>query len=371
MKIVIIIILILLLIIVAIISFSIYKISNIKDHKDLEGSIDKYATKYILDGNSIGLVIGILKNEKIVITGYGTTKKGEQILPNAFSLFELASVSKVFTTSTLQLLVDEGILKLDDTIQPLLANKVNLPESAQNTTLQDLATHHSGFPKVPETLFSKEIDFTNPYKDLVRQDMYDYLETCEGKKKEGKFDYSNFGMGLVGHLLELKTKIGFEELVKQKLLQPLEMNHTTITIDSLNKNQVVQGYDENEEPTPIWIDDVLTGAGSFLSNGLDMVKFIQANLDEKETKISKSLIQTHQPITKQTGLGWMLPQIMDKLIGNKDIIWHNGMTGGSASFITINKKEDYGIIILSNKAVDITSFGMKLSVMVKTQSWKE
>lgn len=348
------------------------KAENIKDEKNLAAVVDEHANKFIADKKSYGLVIGIFKNNKTYIKGYGTKEKGQIMPPDSQTTFELASVSKLFTTSTLQLLIDDGELKIDDKIQNLLSNKVKLPASAQNTTLQHLATHLSGFPSLPNSFTAKMTDETNPYKDLVITDMYDYLKLCEGKQSEGTFEYSNFGMGLLGHILEIKTGQNYEKLVKQKLLDKLEMYNTFITIDSTNKSRIIQGYDENGNIAPIWTDNVLTGAGSFLSNAEDMVKFIKNNLNENETTIAKSLAKTHlQQLNGETGLGWMPPSEIDKFLGNKNIIWHNGMAGGYASFLAIDKLNNYGVIVLSNKSVDITSFGRKLTVRIRTQSWKE
>lgn len=349
-----------------------YKTSNIEDKKNLQLTIDNQANKYISEENAFALVVGIVKDGKVYLKGYGTTVKGKNILLDSSTTFELASTSKLFTTATLQILVDKGILKLDDKIQTIIGDKVKLPLSAQNTTLRHLATHLSGFPSLPNSFIAKMKDETNPYKDLTTQDIYDYLINCEGKQRDGTFEYSNFGMGLLGHLLELKTGLQYEQLVNQHLLTPLGMNNTFVTIDSTNETKIIQGYDEDGNPSPIWEDKVLTGAGSFLSNGSDMVKFIKANLNENETAISKSLLATHQQqLNAEMGLGWILPSSVDKMLGNKDIVWHNGMAGAYASFIAIDKVNNYGLFILSNKAVDVTKLGMKLTISVRTQSWKE
>lgn len=372
MKIIGIIVLILTAIVAGIYFYIKYKANNIEDRKNLESTIDTQANKYISEGNSFGLIVGIVKNGKVFIKGYGSTEKGKNILPDSLTTFELASTSKLFTTSTLQILADEGVLNLDDKIQTILGEKVKLPLSAQNTTLRHLATHLSGFPSLPESFIAKMNDETNPYKDLITQDIYDYLKNCEGKQKEGTFVYSNFGMGLLGHLLEFKTGVKYEQLVKEKLLNPIGMNQTFVTIDSNNKAKIIQGFDENGNQAPIWEDKVLTGAGSFLSNGNDMLKFIKANLNDKETIISKPLLATHiQQLNGETGLGWILPSSTDKLLGNKNIVWHNGMAGGYASFLAIDKVNNYGLFVLSNKAVDVTKLGMKLTINVRTQSWKE
>lgn len=349
-----------------------FKTNNVEDKQNLEVSIDKQATKYIQEGNSLGLVIGVVKNGKTFFGGYGTINNGKQIPPDSLSVFELASTSKLFTTSTLQLLVDERQVKLEDKIQTFLTDKVKISSSGQNTTLLHLATHLSGFPSLPNSFIAKMTDERNPYKELVTQDLYNYLRTCEDKQAEGNYDYSNFGMGLLGHLLEIKSRTKYEKLVSQKLLDPLQMKNTFVTVDSTNKNSIVQGYDENGNEAPIWTDNVLTGAGSFLSNASDMVKFIKANLRENETTISKSLIQTHKrQLNGETGLGWILPSSADKLLGNTDIVWHNGMAGGYASYLAVDKTNGFGIIVLSNKAVDVSAFGMKMVLTIRTQSWKK
>ncbi len=344
-----------------------YKSTHVKDNKNLELSINKQSNRFISERNSIGLVIGVVKNDKAWIQEFGTIKKGEKALPDSNSIFELASISKLFTTSTLQLLVDDGKCKLVDKIQTILNDKVRLPSSAQNTNLLHLATHTSGFPALPSSFLEKMTDESNPYKDLVTEDIYKYIQRCAEKQEEGKFEYSNFGMGLLGHLLELKTGTKYEILVRQKLLEPLGMKNSFVTKDSLNKDKIVVGYDEDGNPSPIWTDTVLTGAGSFLSNASDMIKFIRANLNNNKTAISKSLIRTHQQqLRGETGLGWILPNEIDKLLGNKNIVWHNGMAGGYSSFIVVDKVNNYGIIILSNQAKDVSKFAMQLTKTVST-----
>lgn len=362
----------LLVLFVAGFAFVQYKVNNIKDNKDLQATIDKLANKYVADGNAIGLYIGVVKNNKIYLQAYGVTKKGSNILPDSNTIFELASTSKLFTTSVLQLMADEGVVNITDKIPPFLKSKVLLPQIAENTTLQHLATHLSGFPSLPNSFLAKMNDETNPYKDLVTQDIYDYLKKCEGKQPDGTFEYSNFGMGLLGHILELKSGIKYEKLVSQKLLLPLQMKNTFVTITTENQKHIAQGYDANNSEAPIWKDDVLTGAGSFLSCGADMIKFVKANLKANASTLSASLLKTHQQqLGGENGLGWILPSSTDTLLGNKSILWHNGMAGGYASFICVDKLNNYGLFILSNKAIDVTKLGMKLTIATRTQSWKE
>lgn len=362
----------LIVILVLLLSYAKYRLDNIKDQGDLAKLIDTEAQKFINEGKSNGLVIGIVKNGQVYLKGYGTIKKGENIIPDGKTIFELASTSKLFTTSTLQILSDNKLINLNERIQDILKDKVALPKIAQNTNLIHLATHTSGFPSLPNSFLLKMTDSINPYKDLVTQDIYDYLIHCDGKKTEGKFDYSNFGMGLLGHLLEIKINEKYEQLVKDKLLIPLKMNNTFITIDISFQDLIAQGYNENDQPTPIWIDSVLSGAGSFLSNGEDMIKFIKANLNENETSVSNSLLKSQKKVENlEHGLGWLYPDFFDKFMGEKNIVWHNGMAGGYSSFIGIDKVNNFGIIVLSNKSIDVTLLGMRLARYTRTQSFKE
>lgn len=371
LKIIGIILLILIVIITILVLYTRYRMNNPVDRGNLEAALDKQAGDIIAKEQSYGLVIGVYKNGRSFTKGYGTVMKGKSIAPNGETSFELASTSKLFTTTLLQILCDRGIVHLDDKIADLLRDHVILPAAAANTTLRHLATHTSGFPSLPQSMLEKMQDENNPYKDLKTQDLYDYLKTCTDKNPEGGFEYSNLGMGLLGHILALKMGCDYEEAVQRELLRPLGMNHTFVTIDSGNAAGIAQGYNELGNPTPVWTDSVLTGAGSFLSSAADMLLFIRANVD-KTHPLHTSLAATHIPQSgTDMALGWMLPDGYDKFVGNKTILWHNGMAGGYASYIAIDPITGNGIIVLSNKSIDITSKAHILMRIVNTQSWKQ
>jgi serine-type D-Ala-D-Ala carboxypeptidase/endopeptidase len=366
MKILVIIISSILLLMLGLILYVRYRSHNISDKKDLQTSLDKRINKFLETNKINGLVVGVYKNGRSSIKSFGNSR------PDSASLFELASTSKLFTTSVLQILSDKGYINLNDKISDILKDKVKLPAVALNTTLNDLATHRSGFPSIPDSFIAKMTNEQNPYESLVIEDLYEYLATCKDKKEEGRYEYSNFGMGLLGHLLELKMNIKFEDLVKQELLSKLEMTQTTITLNENTNKLLIQGYSEAGDPNPVWIDNVLTGAGSFLSNANDMIKFIRANLDTSYSPVSNSLIKTHPSrMNGNMGIGWAEPTFIDNFLGNENIIWHIGMAGGYFSYLSIDRSTNSGLIILSNKAKDISFLGTTLTRVVCTQSWKE
>jgi CubicO group peptidase (beta-lactamase class C family) len=346
---------------------------NIKDTKNLEEIVGRISDGYVNKNGNVGLIVGVVRGDRVFIKGFGKKSKERGDAPDAQTIFELASIGKVFTASAAQILSDRGEISFDDSIDKRLNPKVKLCEKAKNITLRQLATHTSGLPSFPESFIPKIKDELNPYKDLTVQDLYDYLATCENLGKAGSFDYSNLGMGVLGHILELKTGKSYETIVKDEIINRLEMKNTTITLSAEQRELLAQGYNEQGNPNPVWEDSVLTGAGSFLSNAEDMTKFIRANFDASHSEISNFLLKTHEKQTGgETGLGWhYYSRFFAALTDEEDVIWHNGGAGGYASFIAINKKTKSGVIVLSNTTDDVTWLGTRLNFSAKNISFSD
>jgi CubicO group peptidase (beta-lactamase class C family) len=367
------------LIVVAVISTVVYlkyQMGNTLDKKNLEAVIDSEVNKFISPKIPHGLVIGIYKNGKSFIKGYGIIDKESTLVPVSTTSFQIASVSKIFTASLLQILCDESIINMDATLGELIGSSISLSSAAQQVTLKQLVTHTSGFPSVPKPLLTKIIKrvgeenlMLDPYSHLDPQFIFDYLRTTEDKHKPGRFEYSNFGMGLLGHILEIVTGRDFESLSAEKIFLPLGMRGTGITLTQAMEEQLAQGYTAKGEPAPLWTFSSLASAGAFNSNVEDMMKFIRANIEDDSSN-SQSFKKMHVPqFNGVTGIGWMQPTFLDRVFGNRKIIWHNGMVGGYASYVSIDLDTKTSTVILTNKAIDITMLGMILTRQVRTQSW--
>ena len=346
-----------------------YRANNIADTRDLKERIDKRVEKELNDQKRKGIIVGVVKNGTVFIKGYGTVKEGLQEKPDSMTLFELASIGKLFTTSALQIGISRREFGLNDPIATYLPPEIALPNTFR-ATLLNLATHTAGLPSLPKNMIEKMKDEKNPYKDISMNDLYDYLKRCDENTPVGQYEYSNFGMGLLGHILELKYGQTYEHIIQKEIGATIGMDNTVITRSEEQEKKLAQGYDETGQPNPVWQDTVLAGAGSFLSNAADMTKFIKANLDVRYCAISPQLIACHEPqLSGETGLGWHLATgFFDDLLGIKGIIWHNGGAGGYSSYIALDKQSKSGIIIMSNSATDITDFGMKLMLLVKNIS---
>ena len=347
-----------------------YSVNNSKYKGTLKNAVDVQVEKFLHKGDVNTLVVGLYKGGKSYIKAYGEDEADEN------AVFQIGSITKVFTALLLQILCDEKVVYMDQTLGELIGSEYKLSEAAKTITLRRLATHTSGLPSIPEVLHDhiieqvgKESQLINPYSHLDIASIFNYLSTTEDNHKIGKFVYSNYGMGLLAHVLEFVSNQPFELLLQEKILSPLAMTSTGITLADKMHQLLVQGFTSDGNHTPLWTFDALAGAGALNSTAADMLKFIEVNIDGN-TSISNALQQMAQPqFNGKTGIGWMKPSLIEKFFKNKNSVWHNGMVGGYASYLSIDESDGSGLIILANKAIDVTMLGVLLTQKLRTQSW--
>lgn len=353
-----------------------YRMANAKDEKNLQAAIDGEILKFARQPNFRGLAIGVYKDGKSYFKGYGALSETVDASPDATTIFQIASVSKLFTATVLQILCDEGVVSMDATLAELIGHSMPLSAAAQQVTLRQLATHTSGFPRIPRSLEEKAIaaakgddPLLDPYSHLGPQFFFDYLATTEDKKEPGRFEYSNFGMGLLAHVLERVTGKDYESLVSEKILVPLGMDGTGIALSPALQAKLAQGHTAKGAPTPAWRFAALAGAGAINSSVQDMVRFVQASV-ETGGLLAVPFEKMRVPQFKgDTGIGWMQPTFIDRFLGNEQVVWHNGMVGGYAAYLSIHAKTRTGVVILTNKALPADMVGMLVMRKVRTQSW--
>ncbi len=304
------------------------------------------------------IVVAIVNENGTRFVSYGKTAQ----TPNAKNadentVFEIGSITKVFTGTLLAAAVKRGEVQLNDPISKYLPKNVKTPTyAAKEITLIDLATQSSGLPRLPANLVPKNLH--NPYADYTLAQMYEYLSSYQLTREIGtKYEYSNFGMGLLGHILSLRAGQSYEDLVKTRILQPLAMTKTAITLTPGLKSNMAQGYDENGEPIANWDLPTLAGAGALRSTAQDLAKFVAANAGLLKSDLSGVFTEAHRlrrnaGENMKIGLAWqILPLPTD------EIVWHNGGTGGFRSFAGFSKAKKMGIVVLSNSAESVDDIG--------------
>ena len=287
--------------------------------KDYSQHITELQAKYIFAEtkefpNNTQLAVAILHNG--TTNFYGIKRENDTIsnIDNHDSVFEIGSISKVFTATLLADMVVNQQLGLDDNINDYLDWPL---KDNVKITFKQLSNHSSGLPRLPTNLHLDSVDLKNPYKDYDEQKLKQYVtQDLQLNQNPGeKSEYSNLGVGLLGFMLSKIDSTTYENLLQSKICTKYKLVRTTTDRDQI-RSQLIRGLDENGNETPNWDLNVLVGAGGILSSVADLAEI---------------------------GLGWAI----QKNIG-KTLIMHSGGTGGYRSNIVLNIANQNGVIILSN-----------------------
>lgn len=329
---------------------------------DLQSQIDPLAKALVEEGGAVGLVVGVYRDGEMQVIGYGEKEKGKGDVPDGGTIYEIGSASKVFTGVLLADLVQRGRVKLADPLQKYLRKEAaSQLENSTGITFEDLATHTSGLPRLPDNF--EPADMANPYADYSHQQMFEFLKAHKLRRDPGEYEYSNFGMGLLGVLLAGREKVSYEDLLIKQIAKPCGMRDTCVELSDSQRRRLAPPYDGALELAKNWDMPAFAGAGGIYSTTEDMLKFIEANLAKKEKALNKALqlaLEQRKPISggQAIGLAW-------HIAGDGITRWHNGMTGGYASWVSVVPTHNLGVVVLSNTATEeITVLGTKLTQIV-------
>ena len=311
-------------------------------------------------GKSVGIAVGLIDERGSTVVGYGRLSETDERVPDGSTVFEIGSISKVFTAILLADAVERGKVGLDDPIREVLPDSVEVPTRDETEiTLYHLTTHTSGLARMPDNF--APADPANPYVDYTVEQMYEFLSGAELSGKPGdNAAYSNFGAGLLGHILALQAGSDYETLVRKRISGPLKMKDTVITLTPKLEERLAAGHGVALEPTLNWDFVTLAGAGGMRSTPDDMLLFLAANLGLTRSKISGAMEDSHRPREDfgpgmRIGLGWLIRS------GDESTIhWHNGQTGGYNSFAGFDKRNKTGVVVLSNSTNDVMDIGFHL-----------
>jgi serine-type D-Ala-D-Ala carboxypeptidase/endopeptidase len=298
---------------------------------------------------SVGIVVGVVDRSGRRIITYGVLDKGDTRPLNGDTIFEIGSVSKVFTSLLLSDMVQDGEVALTDPVQKYLPATVTMPKRGDlDITLQDLATHTSGLPRLPSNLTPK--DPSNPYADYTVDQLYNFLSNYKLTRDIGsQYEYSNLGGGLLGHVLARRAGMSYEALLTSRICNPLGMNSTEITVPPDMKARFAIGHDAQMKAVPYWDIPTLAGAGGIRSSANDLLTFLAANLGYQKSPLAPdmaAMLTVRRPTGNpglEIALGWHV-----FTLNGGEIVWHNGGTGGFRSFIGYSPKSRTGVVVLSN-----------------------
>jgi beta-lactamase class C len=296
--------------------------------------IEKHREKYSIPGVALA-VVQKGKEPKYYFAGKADPRTNKPIRPD--SIFEIASITKVFVTTLLALEVERGTVKLSDPAYKYIPGLERSPlQGFKSVTLAELATHTASLQRDPEGL-------------KTREEVIEFLRTWNpAYPLATKYVYSNMGFGLLAYAMSGVTHTQLEPLLKKEIFAPLGMTSTFIEVPNYKRPLLVQGFNKEGQPIPPTPVRILPGGGGLKSTPRDMVQFLLANMGLTGPSTLKVALQfAHQPVFKvsdkmQLALGW---QVVNQ--GDHVIIDKNGGLAGSASYIGFSG--DVGVVVLSNK----------------------
>jgi CubicO group peptidase (beta-lactamase class C family) len=314
---------------------------------DLRSEIDPLVQPLIDEDELVGCVVGIVRGDETQVLGYGETEKGSKKTPDGKTVYEIGSATKAFTGVLLADAVNAGVVKLEEPLQSYVPKALKVPvKEGKPITMEHLATHTSGLPRLPDNMRPK--DPRNPYADYTPKQMAEFLTKHDLRRAPGEYEYSNFGMGLLGHVLSKKQGTTYEKLLIERIAQPLGMKDTCITLNAKQRERLAPPYSGSLSPETNWDLPTLAGAGAIRSTVDDLLKFLQAGLSDDEEPVTKAMRLAFEKRHTMDdgmaiGLGWHIAR--DGITR-----WHNGMTGGYASWVSIVPSMNAGVVVLSNTA---------------------
>lgn len=301
--------------------------------------------EHVLDfPNHTQLALALIRDSSVAF--YGLIRERDTLFyrENHDRVFEIGSISKVFTAALLAWAVVEDRVALDD---PVSDYWEVVPHDTTRITFQHLANHTSGLPRLPPgMMLTALLNADNPYRHYDEAHLETYIsEKLAPKKNPGEaYEYSNLGAGLLGYTLSKIYGDSYGELLAEKILRPLEMSHSGIDRKALEV-RLVRGLNSEGEEVSNWDLAALAGAGAILSTSADLAKFALAQFDTTHQAYALTREKTFAVRDGlDMGLGWHI-RYPDP---EHTWYWHNGGTGGYCSSMVLDIARRQGVIILSN-----------------------
>ncbi len=330
--------------------------------------------RFVTDGRSAGVVVGLIDpGGERRIAAYGTAGPGKLPL-DGNSVFRIASMTKTFTATLLALMIVDGTVALDDPVQRWVPAGVKIPEhNGHAITLRQLASHTSGLPKLPPGL---PTDGSFPPGYSI-DELYAYVSAYVLSRDPGeRWEYSSMGVSLLGQTLAHVAGKPFEQLITERILAPLGMNHTAFTPTSDMEAHLALGHSTpgncrsaggcRFDVVQRTIDaPAIVPAGGLFSTASDLLRYLAASIAAEKggsDALSRALALTHRTHYAgeifgrpgEIGLVWYMGSST-----TDPIIWTGGGTLGYGTFMAFTRS-GRGVIVLTNGSPEAFDLGLHL-----------
>lgn len=335
-------------------------IQDVRLDKDLlSRSIDAVVTNRMTQGNVPGAIVTLVHGNKIVFNkGYGLADldRGTPVDPNE-TLFRIASVSKVFTATAVMRLVQQGNFDLNEDIRHRLhAGGFALDETTPGPiTWIDLMTHSGGIRErfIPNLTVTSDSSKVIPLRDYLQQAL-----PLRWQKPGENLLYSDHGIALVGHLVEIASRKTFADAMQETVFQPLKLKHTRYAVPKKMRPTIAVAYEykDGRYKTMDYAFSNIDPALGLLTTGSDMARFMIAHLDPRSTFLNeRSRHYMHElQYTDDARLGYGATcGLFECRRTSPRYVFSLGYSLGFVSMLYLMPKEHLGLFISQNRAGDL------------------
>lgn len=326
----------------------------------LEAGAGPAARKYV------GLAVGAVAGGGQAVVGWGRARDlaaggfAHSVAPNDRTIFQIGSVTKVFTCLLFADAIRRGEVALEQPVASIIPRFGSRADS-RAVTLMDLATHRSGLARLPPGIaWWKPRTWSNPYVDFTREKLLEAVQR-PAKRLPGSFRYSNYGVGILGEALARAAGARFEDLMRDRICLPLGLVDTTIHIEPAQRPRVAEGHSKRGTPVEAWRFPGIPAAGALHSTVADLLMLVRAHLDPDSTPLASALRFVTEECRSaegepETAFGWHRMQSK----GGRAWLLHNGGTGGFFSLVAFDPRARVGVVVLTNSARPVDGVGLGL-----------
>jgi CubicO group peptidase (beta-lactamase class C family) len=301
-----------------------------------------------------GIVVGISSPQGRRIVSYGTLSVQDRGKVDGTTVFEIASLTKVFTALVLADMAARKQVTIDAPVGTCLPAAVRVPEhGGKQITFVDLATHSSGLPLRPSNLASQTA--LNKYAGYTVEQLYQGLADFKLTRDPGSaFEYSNWGFGLLGNALGHCAGKSYAALLAERVTGPLEMRDTMFVPNSALRSRLAAPYDAKLQPVGNETTGALDAAGGLYSTVDDVLNFIEVFLGHGPQALvaaGATMLEPRRPgdgPDTRMGLGWRVTTAHDV-----KTLWSSGRADGYRAFMGFDPLQRVAVVALTNAATNV------------------
>ena len=319
----------------------------------IEEVVQRHLEPVVEAGLIPGAVVGVYVDGVASYYTVGALDFERDVSPSIDTLYEIGSISKVFTGVLFADAVRRGEVDKDTLVDDLLTEGVDAKDyKGTEVRLWHLTSHSSGWPTGPANL--RPVDGEDPFADYTEKKLYKYISSASPMTVPGeKFEYSNLAVGLLGTLIAKNLDSEYETIVTERIFEPLGIEDIQISLDEDDRERYAPAT-SGGRMTKHWSTmGPLDPAGMWVASAPAMMEFAIANIEGGDGDVFESFKMAREPLGDnpwggKVCFGWML-------YPDDTTWWHNGMTGGFSSYMAVNPSLKFAVVLLTNGASGYTT----------------